>query len=516
MLFRSSSNTTTPGTEAALSLTSCPPATAIAMSSLDPPTYLTSIQNNIRARPISWEGAVRAKTITDEDLKKIKSIDKVRKEQRKQTIESDVDSFVTLLVGGNGSQSIFEAAAKRQDIIHYMLVLLGDMIDDIPALTSALVQHPAPYKPFLPLLKASSNNEDPVPLLTSSVLSGLLSQAVKTSSKNTPQLDEALAQLFTYLSTLAKASDAGLQDIAVREYSAVLRSTKSRCIFWKQRKETLSPLFDILRAAAGSAKDTDSTLYSGGASIRTTDGGISGGVGLQLLYHVLLVIWQLSFEGELVGEGLQEEHDIVILYTQLLKVSPKEKTTRLLLSTLLNLLTTNRQTLLPTAVLARLPSLLSSLKSRHLTDEDALEDLQALNELLEEYTKTQTTFDEYAAELQSGHLRWSPPHRNPTFWRDNARRILEEDKGALPRKLAEILSKSWENDKQVLAIGCNDVACLVKEVPEKRQQLEKLGLKGRVMELMQEADESVRWESLRAVGEWLRYSFESKTELPVR
>jgi hypothetical protein len=106
-----------------------PPIATLAMSSLDPPTYLTSIQNNIRARPISWEGAVRAKTITDEDLKKIKSIDKVRKDQRKQTIESDVDSFVTLLVGGNGSQSIFEAAAKRQDIIHYMLVLLGDMID---------------------------------------------------------------------------------------------------------------------------------------------------------------------------------------------------------------------------------------------------------------------------------------------------------------------------------------------------------------------------------------------------
>jgi hypothetical protein len=92
-------------------------------------SFLASIQNNIRGRPISWEGAVRAKTITDADLKKIKSIDKVRKEQRKQTIEGDVDSFVTLLLGGNGAQSIFEAAAKRQDIIHYMLVLLGDMID---------------------------------------------------------------------------------------------------------------------------------------------------------------------------------------------------------------------------------------------------------------------------------------------------------------------------------------------------------------------------------------------------
>jgi V-type H+-transporting ATPase subunit H len=97
--------------------------------SLDPPTYIFALQNNIRARPISWEGAVRAKTITDADLKKIKSIDKVRKEQRKSTIESDVDSFVALLLGGSGSQSIFEAAAKRQDIIQYMLVLTGDLID---------------------------------------------------------------------------------------------------------------------------------------------------------------------------------------------------------------------------------------------------------------------------------------------------------------------------------------------------------------------------------------------------
>jgi V-type H+-transporting ATPase subunit H len=97
--------------------------------SLDPPAYISVLQNNIRARPISWEGAVRAKTITDADLRKIKSIDKVRKEQRKQTIEADVDSFVTLLLGGNGSQSIFEAAAKRQDIIQYMLVLTGDLLD---------------------------------------------------------------------------------------------------------------------------------------------------------------------------------------------------------------------------------------------------------------------------------------------------------------------------------------------------------------------------------------------------
>jgi V-type H+-transporting ATPase subunit H len=204
------------------------------------------------------------------------------------------------------------------------------------------------------------------------------------------------------------------------------------------------------------------------------------------------------------------EFEIVPLYTQLLRLSPKEKTTRLLVSTLWNLLSTNRQSLLPIAVLARLPSLLQNLGGRHLTDQDLLDDLDKLKETLEEYTKTQTTFDEYAAEVNAGHLRWSPPHRNPTFWAENARKILDHEKGQLPKKLAEIMSKSWDNDKQVLAIACNDVAWLVKEVPEKRTQLEKLGLKTRIMELMTEKDESIRWESLNALSGWLKYSFETK------
>lgn len=97
--------------------------------SLDPPAYLVTIQANIRSRPISWEGAMRAKTITEADLQTIKSIDKVRKEERKNKIEGDTQSFVTLLLGGNGNKSIFEAAAKRQDIVQYMLVLTEDLIN---------------------------------------------------------------------------------------------------------------------------------------------------------------------------------------------------------------------------------------------------------------------------------------------------------------------------------------------------------------------------------------------------
>jgi V-type H+-transporting ATPase subunit H len=204
------------------------------------------------------------------------------------------------------------------------------------------------------------------------------------------------------------------------------------------------------------------------------------------------------------------EYDIVLLYTQLLRLSPKEKTSRLLASTLINLLVPNQNTLLPTAVLARLPALLQNLQKRQFADPDLREDMDRLRELLEEYTKTKTTFDEYVGELNSGHLRWSPPHRNTVFWAENARKILDYENGALVRRLADIMKKPWDNDKAVLAIACNDIGCLVREVPEKRGQLERLGLKTRVMELMAEPDENVRWESLRALGGWLQYSFDTK------
>lgn len=128
--------------------------------------------------------------------------------------------------------------------------------------------------------------------------------------------------------------------------------------------------------------------------------------------------------------------------------------------------------------------------------------------MLEEYMSSQTTYDSYSAEILSGHLHWSPPHRDANFWRENAAKIITEEKSEIPKKLQGIMGKSWDNDKQVLAIACNDVGWMVKECPDKKGILEKLGLKGRVMELMSDKDESVRYEALRTVGEWLRYSFD--------
>jgi V-type H+-transporting ATPase subunit H len=157
----------------------------------------------------------------------------------------------------------------------------------------------------LPLLSQSSNPEDPIPLLTSAFLNNLVSRSLTSSSKSLPRDEDALPKLYSYLINLAKSQDSGLQDIGVQGYSTLLRTRKSRELFWKQRENTINPLMDTLRSAAGAVKDTDSTLWSGATSIRGADAVIGGGVGLQLLYHVLLVIWQLSFEGKLVAEELE-------------------------------------------------------------------------------------------------------------------------------------------------------------------------------------------------------------------
>lgn len=116
--------------------------------------------------------------------------------------------------------------------------------------------------------------------------------------------------MLAYLSGLAKSTDAGLQDIAVQEYSSLLFGRVSRDQFWQQRSETLEPLINILQSAAGigNGGDSSASLWSGNGSVRSGgfEGSLGGGVGLQLLYHVLLVIWQLSFESEDIGDELNE------------------------------------------------------------------------------------------------------------------------------------------------------------------------------------------------------------------
>jgi len=273
---------------------------------LDPPTYLASLQTNIRQRPIPWDGAVRAGTLTEEQLARIRSVDKLKRDARKEAVEADLNAYVTLFVGSGSSKGVFELASKRQDVVQYALVLLNDLLSAVPALAKAFLRSEDPYPHFLPLLARSNNTDDPIPLLTSIVLVNLMAGARDESPVT---ISKALPVVFSYLSTLTKSTDSALQDIAVQAYSSLLYSRAPRKQFWKQRSETVTPLIDILRAAAGvKNSNASASLWSGTTATARTgfEGSLGVGVGLQLLYRVLLVMWQLSFEAAEIGDDLNE------------------------------------------------------------------------------------------------------------------------------------------------------------------------------------------------------------------
>lgn len=101
-----------------------------AIMSLDPPTYLASLQSNIRQRPIPWEGAVRAGTLTEDQHAKIRAADKAKNsDQKRQIVEGDLDGYRLLLVGGDGKPSVLETASKQPNVIQYILVLLADLLE---------------------------------------------------------------------------------------------------------------------------------------------------------------------------------------------------------------------------------------------------------------------------------------------------------------------------------------------------------------------------------------------------
>lgn len=107
--------------------------------SLDPPTYLASLQNNIRQRPIPWDGQVRAGTLTDNQLAKIKAVERAKKDARKDIVEADLDGYRILFVSHGGKPSVLELATnKHTDVVQYILVLLKDLLDGMALLLSCI------------------------------------------------------------------------------------------------------------------------------------------------------------------------------------------------------------------------------------------------------------------------------------------------------------------------------------------------------------------------------------------
>lgn len=97
--------------------------------------------SNIRARPIGWDGYQRAGTITEFELEKIKAVDKVPLEKRIVLVEKEGETYAKLFLGDtdSGDKGILGRIHGNRgggDIVQYILVLMGDLLDSEYALAS--------------------------------------------------------------------------------------------------------------------------------------------------------------------------------------------------------------------------------------------------------------------------------------------------------------------------------------------------------------------------------------------
>jgi hypothetical protein len=224
---------------------------------------------------------------------------------------------------------------------------------------------------------------------------------------------------------------------------------------------------------------------------------------VQPTYQAVFCLWLLSFASQQGTEpaistavaSAMEEAAVPRRLTAVLRDVVAEKVVRVTLATLRNIMRMST-VLRKEMVGADLGAALESLSFRRWNDEDIREDLKVLADSLECELTDMSTFDVYRHEVLSGALKWTPAHRDETFWRENVEKLDSHNLEVL-RCMVRLLNQS--SDVTVLSVACHDLAQFVKYHPRGRFIAQSLGVKVRLMQLMTDGHPEVRRYALNTV-----------------
>lgn len=358
------------------------------------------------------------------------------------------------------------------DTLQSILVLIADALTDheerIVLFTRASVSDPD--LPFGPLLRILETQDDFVQLKTSQILTVLL------SAEQAPLQQWQLQPLLGYLSSCVQGTSPHKRDVAVQCIEAILPRQEVRRAVW---------------AIPGIVGGLVETLKSNNNP--------------QMNYQVGFCFWLLTFEED-IAEQINKKYDVIPLFISVAQAAAKEKVVRVIIATFRNLVTKAPSANLPAMLVAQLLPFVKNLATRKWSDEDILEDVQFLIDELNARFESLTTWDEYASELTSGHLSWTPVHDSNMFWKENVTRLNEKDHFHL-RRLIELLRTS--QDPLVLAVAAHDLGQYVRHHERGKKIVTDLGGKTRVMELMSHSNQEVRYQALLSVQRLVSHPWQS-------
>ncbi|KAI9312206.1 ATPase V1 complex subunit H [Dichotomocladium elegans] len=426
--------------------------------------YLEKKAAQIKQKSMLWEGYERANLLTHNQVELIKAIDKRSPEQVQSAVQTNGTAYASLILH-------LVQKLSRPDTIQYVCVLSDTIlsVDDSYARFFHEVASEDSSYPYGPFIKAMHLNDEFTALQASKILTILACSSPRPGAVD-------LTELWQWIVRQLGSQQTEFVDLAVQEIESLLRVRQFRL-----------PFYAVPGAVQGLVKILDRPTVSP-----------------QMQYQVIFCMWLLSFEPEIAAK-INKQYDLVLKITDIAKAAVKEKVIRVSIATLRNLVEKAPAENLAAMLVAKLLPFTENLSSRKWSDPDILEDIDFVKEKLQENFQSLSTFEQYASEIETGKLEWSPPHKSETFWKENASN-LDEHNYQLLRALARILSTS--TNAVVLAVAANDIGQYSKYGSKAGKRiLQDIGAKHRVMELMTHEDQDVRYQALAATQKYMHQAW---------
>ncbi|XP_015035951.1 V-type proton ATPase subunit H isoform X2 [Drosophila miranda] len=418
---------------------------------------------DIRTKTINWASYMQSQMISEEDYRAISALDKSRAAFLAQNSSQVVKTLLNLV-----------SHLSKDSTIQYILVLLDDLLQEDRSRVDLFHDTAGKLKqciwgPFLNLL----NRQDGFIV---NMASRILAKFACWGHETMPKSDLNFYLQFLK-DQLASNNNEYIQSVA-RCLQMMLRVDEYRFAF--VGVDGISTLIRIL----------------------------STRVNFQVQYQLIFCLWVLTFNPLLAAK--MNKFSVIPILADILSDCAKEKVTRIILAVFRNLIEKPEDSSVAkdhciAMVQCKVLKQLSILEQRRFDDEDITADVEYLSEKLQNSVQDLSSFDEYATEVRSGRLEWSPVHKSAKFWRENAQRLNEKNYELL-RILVHLLETS--KDAIILSVACFDIGEYVRHYPRGKHVLEQLGGKQIVMQHLGHEDPNVRYEALLAVQKLMVHNWE--------
>ncbi|CAG0887394.1 unnamed protein product [Cyprideis torosa] len=274
----------------------------------------------------------------------------------------------------------------------------------------------------------------------------------------------------------------------------------------------LRPLQTLLRVSAYRAKFVEVKGLTALISVLKTKSSF------QVQYQVIFCLWMLAFERDVVQWLAVSDRDVIPLVAHDLAQAGGVtlKVTRISLAFFRAMVETSAEDkelweqVCSRMVNAKVLKEVKRLSELHVGDDELRLDASYLLEKLGEFAPQQMSvagaFEDYAGEVRSGKLEWSPFHRSDEFWRNNVSK-MNENNYELVSGLIKVLDDSKETEDNVApSVACHDLGQYIKFHPRGKHVVEQMGGKEILMSYLTHSDANVQYEALLALQKFMIHS----------